>query len=815
MLHPILRSLIAVAMFSAVAQAALERPAIADAPSPRLTIVAPLGGRLGTSVDVQVTGTGLEGLTALQCDEPRIKATKRGESQFTIEIPADVSPGLYDLRVLGANGLSSPRRFFVSPRATFPEIESNGKEREAQAVDLEMSLCGSIGTPGEVDTYRFRARSGQRVVIEGWAERLDSKLRAVLELEDERGRRLASSRGYEGLDPLIDFVAPADGHYVVRVFDLTYTGSTEHVYRLDIDTGPRLDFAWPNVVEQGKSTRLTLFGRNLGRSGGARSDPAQLDQVVVDVTPPPPGASLLTRTFERPSRFSVEEFPVDFPGAPAPVLVGMTDVPVILEAENNHQPSTAQRILWPSEICGRLEAGDEKDWYQIHADRGDVVWLELFGERIGAPVDLDLSVLDVRTEREVLHLTDTLDDSEENSINTSHSDSSGRWVAPATGDYRIVVRNLIGGSRRAPRRLYRLSVRREEADFHLMAAPAGGQGSAGWNVPRGGRALIGLVATRSRGLSGPIRVTASGLPDGLECPDVWLGPGVTRVPLIVSSSLDASREPRAITLTGHADLGGVEVVHQARGAIVISTDPPTPSARLTDRIVVATGPESPGNMSATLGRTFVSQGTVMDVLLYLDVPPGWKPGTIAITGVGIPAEPVERIALDSADPSKMRLSLRVPERLAPGPYTFAIRADTELTKPAEKPGSKPITRAAVVYSNPLTIEVGPGAIDLRVAPNTPKTIKRGETVQIHYKALRRSGFIGKIHTELYAAEGVNGLRAMGVTFVGQTESGVIQVVASDDAPLGRQTTLRLEAVGTVEDEPIHHVGCFLDLEITR
>ncbi|WZO97076.1 hypothetical protein EP7_004094 [Isosphaeraceae bacterium EP7] len=115
----------------------------------------------------------------------------------------------------------------------------------------------------------------------------------------------------------------------------------------------------------------------------------------------------------------------------------------------------------------------------------------------------------------------------------------------------------------------------------------------------------------------------------------------------------------------------------------------------------------------------------------------------------------------------------------------------------------------------MTVEVGPGAIDLRVDPKTPKTIKRGETVQIHYRALRRNGFIGKIHTELYAPEGATGLRAMGVTFVGQTESGVLQVVASDDAPLGRQSTLRLEAVGTLEDEPIHHVGCFIDMEIIR
>ena len=219
-------------------------------------------------------------------------------------------------------------------------------------------------------------------------------------------------------------------------------------------------------------------------------------------------------------------------------------------AATTTRPRRRRKLTWPCEVSGRLEAGDEQDWFRVRAQRGDVIWLELFGERIGAPVDLDLSVLDAGGKRELLHLADSLEDPKEGAIPISHSDPSGRWVAPATGDYRIVVRNVIGGANRDPRRIYRLSVRREEADFQLLAVPGGGQEAGGWNVPRGGRAWIDLVAIRRRGLSQPIRVTASGLPDGFESQDVWLGPDVDRVPLIVSSSLDASREPRAFTSDG-------------------------------------------------------------------------------------------------------------------------------------------------------------------------------------------------------------------------------------------------------------------------
>src|SRR5260370_30755441 len=120
MLNPNLRRLITVATVLVGTQAGSWRSALADAPSPRLTIVDPPGGKVGSTVDVHVSGVGLEGLTALRCDEPRIKSIARGEGRFTLQIPEDVPPGLYDLRALGPNGLSSPPGFFVTSRETLP-----------------------------------------------------------------------------------------------------------------------------------------------------------------------------------------------------------------------------------------------------------------------------------------------------------------------------------------------------------------------------------------------------------------------------------------------------------------------------------------------------------------------------------------------------------------------------------------------------------------------------------------------------------------------------------------------------------------------
>src|SRR5437773_2927797 len=112
----------------------LGRMARADLPNPRLKLVFPPGGQAGTSVDVRVSGTGLEGLSALRCDEPGITSIPRGDQRFTVNIPREVPPGLYDLRAVGTNGMSSPRSFFVSPRETLLETEPNGTPGRPQQV---------------------------------------------------------------------------------------------------------------------------------------------------------------------------------------------------------------------------------------------------------------------------------------------------------------------------------------------------------------------------------------------------------------------------------------------------------------------------------------------------------------------------------------------------------------------------------------------------------------------------------------------------------------------------------------------------------
>jgi hypothetical protein len=203
----------------------------------------------------------------------------------------------------------------------------------------------------------------------------------------------------------------------------------------------------------------------------------------------------------------------------------------------------------------------------------------------------------------------------------------------------------------------------------------------------------------------------------------------------------------------------------------------------------------------------VFQGSIIDVAITVERRAGVD-GPIQVMGVGLPRGMHSALVTIPAGESRAWLSLAVPAGLPPGPYTMAIQAETEVALDKGK-------MAVTTFSNSITVWVGLGRIRVEIDPRTPRKIARGQIIQVRYRAERLQGFIGKIHTEVAAPAGVAGIRGRGVTFTGQQETGEIQVIATPDAALGRLALLRLEAVGTVEDQPTYRGGQFLELEITE
>ncbi len=795
-----------------------------DVPAAVLNHVFPAGGQVGTEFEISVAGSGLEGLTTLQCSHPGIGFKLIEASRFLVTIPDDLPPGQYDLRTIGQNGLSSPRTFCCGTYAEQSESEPNDDAAKLKALSTNRTINGRIGSGGDLDHFRFSARRGERILIECWAERIDSPLRAVLELYDDNGRRLRVNRGYFGLDPLIEFVVPADGDYVVRLFDLVYSGSEDHVYRLDFGNGPRGAFAVPAIVERNRPTPVALYGWNLNSqdSGHAATDdaaPSGFERLDVEVQIPDDEEADIRNVRLEPAQATLDTYPYQLPGSHVPVMLAATDLPVVDEVSIAASGDLPQQVPVPCAISGQLLAGDERDVYAFEAKRGEVLWIDGFGERINSPVDLDVSILGVDAETELARFSDQVRNIGGARFPTAHLDPSGPWVVPADGRYFLMVRNLIGGLDADSRRVYALTIRRQEPDFDVVVVSRG-DGPASLNVQQDGRLLVDLLAVRHRGMTGSIRVRARNLPAGIDCPAVWLGSGVETAPLVISAGPGQSKNITSLDLVADAPNVGERGV---RFGTSVRAGTPGGWGRLTaDGPLAVVGSSAPLRITADgneprphhlYGDLPVrhAPGGILDVAVHIERTDPEHQAEVKLIGTGVPPGIHNQTASIPAGQSKGYISFYLPQGLAPGQYSLAVRAETTVPDPGNENSPKTIA----VFSNVVSFEVHSPAFVVEVDPYAPKTIHRGEVIQVNYTARRVNGFIGKIHTELAAPVEVAGIRGRGVTFVGQTDAGTIQIVANDDAQFGQQPFLRLWAVGTVEDEPIYQGSCFLDLKIVE
>ena len=61
---------------------------------------------------------------------------------------------------------------------------------------------------------------------------------------------------------VLDFLAPSQGEWYVRLSDLLYKGGADYVYRLTLSTRPHIDLVFPPVGKPGTTGEFTLLGRN-------------------------------------------------------------------------------------------------------------------------------------------------------------------------------------------------------------------------------------------------------------------------------------------------------------------------------------------------------------------------------------------------------------------------------------------------------------------------------------------------------------------------------------------------------------------------
>lgn len=234
---------------------------------PRATAVFPLGGRRGSTVNAVFVGANLG-------PDPARPVT----------IAADAPLGMRDERLQTTSGWTNALPFEVGDLPELREREPNDDPARAMTVSPPVTINGRMDRAGDVDSFRFETKKGQRLILEVLSNRAESPMDPFLRLLDSDGNVVQENDDELDRDSRIDRTFDSAGEYVAQVRDLDNRGGESFVYRFTI-APPRPDFsvtATPEnpIIGAGAATVVDL---SVSRKDGFDGD------VAVTVADLPPG----------------------------------------------------------------------------------------------------------------------------------------------------------------------------------------------------------------------------------------------------------------------------------------------------------------------------------------------------------------------------------------------------------------------------------------------------------------------------------------------------------------------------------------------
>jgi hypothetical protein len=274
----------------------------------------------------------------------------------------------------------------------------------------------------------------------------------------------------------------------------------------------------------------------------------------------------------------------------------------------------------------------------------------------------------------------------------SNGDMSYKLVVPEDGTYRLLVRDLYYQSRGSASYLYRLAIRKPTPDFRLLAVsePPRNQQNANQAtlytplLQKGGTQALKIYVLRQDDFDDEVEVSVEGLPQGVTCPGVTIGPKANAGLLVLSAAEDAAAWNGTIRVVGKAKIADVEVVREARGGSLVwgsnDRNQQPIRARMTENVAIAVTDKEMAPAKVELGA-----GQMLETSLAgkLEIP-------VKVTRRGdfkanlklndVAAQREIRIAdVDvAAGANEAKITLDVRNNATPGTYTLVMQAATQL-----------------------------------------------------------------------------------------------------------------------------------------
>ena len=418
-----------------VTPAALAEPPVAS-------YIFPAGGQRGTTVPIRVGGLFLHS----QCDfhllgsgveaTPRLERTKTlwfegpllplPESQQaedypkdmagSIRIAADAAAGIRYWQLSTAQGATPAMKFVVGDLPEIVEQEIAGDPLPVE-VKLPVTINGRIFPREDVDIWSFHAKQGEPITCEVHAARLGSPLDAHLEVLNAQGHPIAEALAKNGGDPILHFMAPADGQYQVRIHDISFRGGQAYVYRLTLTADPYVERIYPLGGRRGSKTTFTLTGQ------GVPEQPVAIDL-------PAAGPKDYWHRVEIRGKFT------------KPFLIDLDDLPEFQKAESGSGTRAATPVTLPAILNGRIDRPGEVDSWVLALHKGDVCEMSCRAQRLGSALIPLITVADASGKE--LARAEGVD-----------ADPELRFTAPADGNYTVRIADRFR-SRGGPGYAYRL-----------------------------------------------------------------------------------------------------------------------------------------------------------------------------------------------------------------------------------------------------------------------------------------------------------------------------------------------------------------------
>ncbi|MBB5039237.1 hypothetical protein [Prosthecobacter dejongeii] len=482
----------------------------ASFPSPVLTSITPLGGKPGSHVEIQFRGSDLDGaktllLSSLSRTDSRslqLEPVAGKKGMLGVQLPNNLPNDFYDVRLVGRYGVSNPRVFQVSHLDNVESPGSNSKSDRALKVPLNAAIQG-VFKESIPHWFAFDAQKGQRILGVFVGANFGSRVSLVGAVIDHSGREWARLR-----DGLLDFTAPSDGEFKLRINDLMFGAGDEYGYRLNLTTGA---VVWGIAGD-------VAYGWNLpggkAEHGLRISQANSLERLVVD---------------------SVKK---------ADLLSTSPVIPFILgkEADTVAPPAASPILLQlDQQTGGWFPENGASQSFELAFKAGERFTLEVISQQMGLPTDPLLLIESVKKDsagKESLTLQADVNDPVVNipgpSVRLSRLDPFYSYEAKADGVFRLSLSDPLNAAngRRYPYRLRVSKIIESRVEnaiaIHPTLPPVAATGPyeiPSANVWRQGVTAIEVFLPGRSASSEFVNLTVTDLPQGVTCLGGFVGKG--------------------------------------------------------------------------------------------------------------------------------------------------------------------------------------------------------------------------------------------------------------------------------------------------